>query len=601
MNFRYFLQRFTMLLVGRWMVWAVLGSMSLSARAAEGPDPLPALVQLLGRSEDPQLQLDILKGFSEALRGRRQVQMPAGWEQLEIQLAQNPNPEIRTLAQSLSLTFGSARARAALRQMLEDKGAEISGRRTALESLLTVRDPELAPVLQRLLSDPGLRGPALRGLAAYDHSQTPAVVLAVYPTLSPSEKRDALSTLSARVAFAKPLLKAVEERSVPARDLTAEVVRQLRTLKDADLDRTLERVWGVARESGADKQQEIAKYRAIYRAGGSQPGDAIRGRVVFARTCQQCHVLFDAGGKVGPDLTGSNRSDLEYTLQNIVDPNAVIPNEYRSSALETRDDRLITGIVKQQDNTSVTVVTANEVLVVPRGEVRSLQHSDISMMPEGLLANLADQEVRDLIYYLGRPAQVPLLAAPETVPLFFNGKDLANWQGNTELWTVEEGQIVGRSLTGLKRNEFLKSQIVFGDFRLICQVKLSPNTENSGIQFRSEALPNGDVKGYQADIGAGWWGKLYEEHGREILWNQSVEDHVKAGDWNTYEIVAVGRRILTAINGKPSVQLDDSAGSAQGIIALQLHSGGPLEVRFKDFQIELNPKPELKTGQVAPH
>jgi hypothetical protein len=203
--------------------------------------------------------------------------------------------------------------------------------------------------------------------------------------------------------------------------------------------------------------------------------------------------------------------------------------------------------------------------------------------------------VRDLIYYLGRPGQVPLLATPDTVAYFFNGKDLAGWDGDTELWKVENGEIVGTSRTGLKHNEFLKSQMVFGDFRLVCEVKLTPNKENSGIQFRSEPLPNGEVKGYQADVGAGWWGKLYEEEGRALLWDKSGEQFVNRGGWNKYEILAVGNHIQTAINGNACVDLKDPKGATQGIIAFQLHSGGPMEVRYKNFEVEVNPKGGLKT------
>jgi putative heme-binding domain-containing protein len=93
-----------------------------------------------------------------------------------------------------------------------------------------------------------------------------------------------------------------------------------------------------------------------------------------------------------------------------VDPNAVIPNDYRSTTIEMKDDRVLTGIIKQQDKKSVTVATANEQLILPRNEIQSMQISELSMMPEGLLAQLSEQEIRDLIYYLGRPGQVPLSA-----------------------------------------------------------------------------------------------------------------------------------------------------------------------------------------------
>ena len=132
--------------------------------------------------------------------------------------------------------------------------------------------------------------------------------------------------------------------------------------------------------------------------------------MVFNKVCAQCHTLFDFGGKVGPDITGANRSDINYILENILDPNAVIPNEYRASEIETKDGRSLTGIVKRQDDKSLVLQTANELVTLPRNEIANRRDSQLSMMPEGLLATLKDQEVRDLIYYLTRLGQVPLPA-----------------------------------------------------------------------------------------------------------------------------------------------------------------------------------------------
>ncbi|MEO8427850.1 MAG: family 16 glycoside hydrolase, partial [Verrucomicrobiota bacterium] len=392
-------------------------------------------------------------------------------------------------------------------------------------------------------------------------------------------------------------LEAISSGTVSSKDLSADLVRQLRNLKNAELDQAIQKVWGAYRESTEDKKQEIEKYKRIYRAGGSTPGDASRGRAVFVKACQQCHTLFGVGGKVGPDITGSNRGDIDYVLQNVLDPNAVIPNEYRAWNLETKDGRSITGIVKQQDDKAVTVASATETVIVPRNEIASLRESELSMMPEGLLVNLSDQEVRDLIYYLSRPGQAPLIATPDTVSLFFNGKDLTGWDGDESLWKVDNGEIVGRTATGLKHNEFLKSQMMLGDFRLVVKMILAPNKENGGIQFRSEPHGDFEMKGYQADAGSGWWGKLYEENGRAILWDKSGEAYVNRDGWNTYEVVAVGSKIRTAINGHLCVDLDDPQGARQGNIGLQMHAGGTLEVRFKDFKLELNPKLELLTVQ----
>jgi hypothetical protein len=97
------------------------------------------------------------------------------------------------------------------------------------------------------------------------------------------------------------------------------------------------------------------------------------------------------------------------------------------------------------------------------------------------------------------------------------------------------------------------------------------------------------VSGYQADIGPGWWGKLYEEHGRGLLVDVSAEEHLRRGDWNDYEILAIGGRLRLRLNGVTCVDLEDPQGARSGILALQLHSGGPTEVRFRGFELELDP------------
>ena len=114
-----------------------------SAQKSAETDPLPALVQILRDSSEPQMQLDILRGLSAAFKGQRQAPMPNGWGPVETKLSQSPNADVRTLTQSLSLTFGSAQALAALRKILADPGANLNARRTALDSLLGAKDSGL--------------------------------------------------------------------------------------------------------------------------------------------------------------------------------------------------------------------------------------------------------------------------------------------------------------------------------------------------------------------------------------------------------------------------------------------------------------------------
>ena len=552
------------------------------------PEALGVLTARLQQVDDADGQLLMLAAINEGLKGRRQVPMPEAWSGVSARLMNSKHAKVNAEATSLALTFGDPAALAKLRGVLGDAKAPVGPRRQALDALLAVRDPQLPPELARLIAEPALRSPALRGLAAYDHADTPGAILAAYPKFSLEEKRDALNTLAARIPYASALLAAVAEKKIPAADLSADLVRQLRNHKDPAINERIGELWGIARESSGEKASLISKYTALAKQK-NPPVDPSLGRAVFAKTCQQCHTLFGAGGKTGPELTGSNRANLEYLLSNILDPSSVMAKEYQPSVIATADGRIVTGIIKQQDGDAVTVQTANELVILPRGEIEEIQLSQQSMMPDDLLKPLSPTEARSLIAYLAGSGQVPLLATADTLKGFFNGLDLSGWQGDTSLWSVENGEIVGRT-RGLKQNEFLKNELIFGDFRFRVDVQLADNQGNSGIQFRSEAMDDGVVKGYQADIGQNWWGKLYEEHGRALLWPKSGEQHVKRG-WNTYEIEAVGSRVRTWINGQLCVDLDDAAGAKRGIFALQLHSGGATEVRFKNFEIELDPKP----------
>jgi HEAT repeat protein len=181
---------------------------------------------------------------------------------------------------------------------------------------------------------------------------------------------------------------------------------------------------------------------------------------------------------------------------------------------------------------------------------------------------------------------------------FFNGKDLTGWQGSSPYWSVEDAAIVGRSDSQIPKNEFLWSNVEVGDFYLVMDVLLDPNAANAGIQFRSaKSDESGQAQGYQADIGETWWGKLYHEHGRGLLDPvDSAEAAVKPGEWNRYEILAVGPAIWTAINGTLGVAYLDLNENAErtGQIAVQLHSGPPMTARYRIVKLVHHPKVELE-------
>ena len=183
-------------------------------------------------------------------------------------------------------------------------------------------------------------------------------------------------------------------------------------------------------------------------------------------------------------------------------------------------------------------------------------------------------------------------AAEEGFVPLFNGKDLTGWEGNTRLWVVEDGMLIGRS-PGIRHNDFLATTRTFSDFILRFQIRLVGGKGNSGVQFRSRRVPNShEVSGYQADIGGGWWGVLYDEARRNRpLARPSRETLAKAlkpADWNDYEVVAIGNKITLKINGVTTVEYEekDPKIPRSGIIATQIHAGGPMEVQFRNIRIK---------------
>ncbi len=557
------------------------------------PKAVAAVVRALTEEGQRQHAHSILTGMQRALEGRRRVPMPSGWSVAADQLENSDSADIRRAVRGLATLFGDPRAFTELRRRLRDASALAADRQAALLALAEVRDAELPPLLLELLGrEPSgeLRQIALRALARYSGEAIPTAILSVYGRLSGIERREALGTLVARAPWAKRLLAEIDAGRVPVSDLGADLVRRLGNLEDPEITALVASVWGVLRSTPAEKKAQIARTLDILSAGAGD-ADPHAGRAVFRQTCETCHTLFGTGAQIGPDLTGSNRADLDYLLENVLDPSAVVGKDYLSSLIVTTDERYLTGLVIGEDARRVRLRTVDEEIVVLLEEIADRTRLDSSMMPDGLLNDLTDQQVRDLVAYLAQPSQVPLRATAAST--LFNGRDLSGWRGS-DAWSVEDGEIVGRT-EGLPNNEFLKSELLLSNFRLTIEVKLVGNEGNSGVQFRSREVEGGDVAGYQADIGAGWWGKLYEEHGRALLWDRSGEAAVRSGEWNTYEILAVGSRLRTAINGRLCVDLDDPAGAREGILALQLHSGGATEVRFRDLRLELEPEPVLAT------
>lgn len=183
------------------------------------------------------------------------------------------------------------------------------------------------------------------------------------------------------------------------------------------------------------------------------------------------------------------------------------------------------------------------------------------------------------------------IAAAEDFRPLFNGRTLAGWQGDTELWSVADGVIVGTTdEKTIQRNSFLSTDKTYKNF--VLKLKFKFRNGNSGVQFRSHRLDDFVVHGYQADIAdQRFMGILYDEGGRGILSDvkpEEVEQHVKSNDWNEYVITADGSHITQQLNGFTTVDYTEESEDAakEGVIALQLHVGPAMRIEFKDVMIK---------------
>lgn len=176
----------------------------------------------------------------------------------------------------------------------------------------------------------------------------------------------------------------------------------------------------------------------------------------------------------------------------------------------------------------------------------------------------------------------------------FDGRTFDGWEGNLEHFRIEDGAIVAGTLKSkISRNEFLCTKEQFGDFELRLKFRLLGEGANAGVQIRSQRIPkHHEVRGYQADMGEGWWGSLYDESRRNkilVAADKAVIAAVlKPDDWNDYTIRCEGPRIQLWINGRQTVDYTepDDKIERSGIVGVQIHGGPPSEAWYKDVRLK---------------
>ncbi|APZ96514.1 PVC-type heme-binding CxxCH protein [Fuerstiella marisgermanici] len=368
--------------------------------------------QLLQRSSqqtvDDTAVADILRGMTEALRGWRKATPVKGWDTFAKANSSNGNAEVRRLNRELSLVFGDGRALDELRKIAADGGADLSERRAAIRALVLARDKDVVKLLQALLGNRDMSRDAINGLAAFGHEETPQLLVSKFGSFNVTAKQAAITTLVSRPQFASVLLDAVTDGKIDRSQLSAFQLRQMQNSGNSGLSQRVADMWPELAEQSKEKTAHIAELRTMLTADTIAKADTSAGRALFNKSCASCHTLFGEGKKIAPDLTGAQRNNLNYLLENIVDPSATVSKNFKLTVALLEDGRVLNGVVVGNSEKTLTLQTATDQVVVQRDEVEELIESPVSMMPDKLLNVLTDEQVQNLIAYLMSPTQVPL-------------------------------------------------------------------------------------------------------------------------------------------------------------------------------------------------
>ncbi len=374
----------------------------ITRRLAEDLEKTPGPVNDLLARASAENRLPILRGLNEGLKGWSKATKPAAWDSIA---KSGGDEETQTLLRELSVVFGDGRARDELLAIAANAEADPGARRAALTNLVRNPTPDLLPKLKEWTNDRVLGREAILGLANYDDPGVAERVLNQW-------KRDAvlrpaaMDTLVSRVSYAKVLLDRIAKQELPREAITPFHARQIQSLGDESLAKQLGKVWGEVRDTPEALKTEIADWKKLLTPEVIAQADPAKGKTTFAALCGACHKLYGEGGAIGPELTGSDRHNLDYLLGNIVNPNEVVPADYLLTVFTLKDGRVVSGVVPEQNEKTVTVQTPVERLTIPADTITKRESMPVSLMPEGLLKTMDEATVKDLIAYLMTKAPV---------------------------------------------------------------------------------------------------------------------------------------------------------------------------------------------------
>lgn len=347
----------------------------------------------------------LMSGFLEAYQGREIASLPAGLKEsiLDYQKSLGESDLV------LGVRLGDAKALKEALQLIRNEKADLPTRLMLIATFGDMDVPQSVPGLLALLGSPssGIKKAALQSLMRYSDSGIARQICNRFQSTLPDEhglREASYRVLASRSTWAAQLLDEIEQHRLPANAIPHDIVQQLRLHSDEALQTRINHIWGRTRETNAEKIAEMARIRKLLAGHKPTPAATAQGHQLFAKHCANCHTLFAEGGQIGPNLTGYERTNLDFMLLAIVDPSAGIREEFIQFQVATEDGRVLTGLMIDQTPTTITLRGANnQITVLPREEIEILQAMTTSLMPEGQLKLMTDEDVAALFQYLMQP------------------------------------------------------------------------------------------------------------------------------------------------------------------------------------------------------
>lgn len=343
----------------------------------------------------------LMAGLEAAYEGRTLTNLP---DELAAAMA-----KAGASSPTLKLRQGDAAAVTDALKLIADESADASKRQSLVAIFGTIRQPSCVSVLLKLVAESrndALKSTALASLQSYsDESIGPAVV-AAYKQM-PDQVRDvAQSLLASRANWTLLFLKSLDAGTLDPKTVSEPTVRKFLLHDSPEIAALCKKHWGELAGPSADELRDVIdKLTATI---GSGSGNPYQGKELFAANCGKCHVLFNQGGKIGPDLTGYKRDDLRGMLLSVVNPSAEIREGFENYIARTSDGRTLTGLIADQDPSVLVIRGADgQNISLSREEIDDLRASRQSLMPEGQLKVMTDQQIRDLFAYLRSSQPLP--------------------------------------------------------------------------------------------------------------------------------------------------------------------------------------------------